>query len=369
MVLADVFVASAAALTLLASLRAVERPTWLRGAVLGLAMAACVLSKIPGLLLWATPLLTVVAVVPRRPGVPRVLATAFGVATALSALPVWYFFANSAQVQEQAATGDVGGPLAVASPNLATLAEWLWAYWTPGVVAVFAVVVVVSVAQRRREELLLAATALWPPLAFALLSRSWFPRYVFPSTIPALILTALALSRLTVQARGLRRGWLLLLGAGAALLVPALRFDLALLTRPDLAPFPAVDRFQYLEGWTAGYGRVETAGALAEALRQSPEGILVGVGGENRHAWRPLHLLLRARFMNEPRVELEVLDPSDPEARAALARRAGPRQSYVAVGVDGDGALLAARPLLVDRRLDGSAATVLYRLPLEAPPN
>jgi hypothetical protein len=73
--------------------------------------------------------------------------------------------------------------------------------------------------------------------------------------------------------------------------------------------------------------------------------------------------------MNEPRVELEVLDPSDPEARAALARRAGPRRAYVAVGVDGDGALLAARPLLVDRRLDGSAATVLYRLPLEGPPN
>lgn len=369
MVLADVFVSSAAALTLLASLWMVERPTPSRGAVLGLAMAACALSKIPGLLFWAIPLLTAIALAPRKAGVPRAVATAFGVAAVLSAFPVWYFFANSAQVQEQAANSDVGGPLAVAPPNLTALAGWLWAYWTPGVVAVFAVVVVVALLQRRRADLLLAAVALWPPAAFALLSRSWFPRYVFASTIPALVLTALALSRLTGRTRGLRRGWVLRLAAAAALLVPALRFDFSLLTRPDHAPLPAVDRLQYVEGWMAGYGRMETARALAEALRQSPAGIVVGVGGGSRHAWRPLHLLLRARFMNEPRVEIAVMDPRDPQARAALSRRAGSRPAYVAVGLDGGLAPVGARPLLVDRRADGSAATVLYRLPLEAATN
>jgi 4-amino-4-deoxy-L-arabinose transferase-like glycosyltransferase len=369
MVLADVFVSSAGALVLLASLTLLDDPTRRRAVVLGLALAACALSKMPGLLLWAIPVLAALAL-PRRPGLPRALGLAFGVAACLSALPIWYFVANSAQVQEQTALGDAGGPFAVAAPNLMTLVGWLWDYWTPGVFAVFAVASVMAVVERRREDIVLSACALWPPLVFAALSRSWFPRYVFPSTIPALVLTGMALSRLVAQARGLRWGWAMVAAAAVALLAPALPFDVALLTAPDRAPFPAVDRFQYVEGWTAGYGRQDPARALASALAESPSGILVGVGGSSRHAYRPIHLLLRARFMNDPRVEIEVTDPRDPGSRRALAKRAAGRPVFLVAGID-DGSLPQAgsAPILVGRLPDGTAVAAVYRLPLVAAPN
>ncbi len=369
MVLADGFVSTAAALTLLATLALLESPSILRGAMLGLALAACVLSKMPGLLMWAIPLFAVVGL--GRPArLWRALGIAFGLAIALSAFPVWYFFENSAQVREQAALGDAGGPMAVAAPNLTTLAGWMWDYWTPGVCAIFLVVTVVAIRQRNRDDLLLAACALWPPLVFALASRSWFPRYVFPSTIPALVLVALALSRLVAQARGLRHGWLLAVSAAAALTIPAIRFDAALLDAPDRAPFPAIDRLQYVEGWTAGYGRDDIARALESALAESPDGLLVGVGGATRHAWRPLHLLLRARFMNEPRVQIEVADPRAPASRRSLAERAGGRPVFLAAGLEDQALPATGAPCLVVGRLpDGTAVAALYRLALPAAVN
>jgi 4-amino-4-deoxy-L-arabinose transferase-like glycosyltransferase len=369
MVLADVFVSTAAALTLLATLALLEAPSVLRSALLGLALAACACSKMPGLLMWALPLFASVGL-PRPAKAWRALGRAFALAIALSTFPVWYFFQNSAQVQEQAALGDVGGPLAVVAPNLAALAGWMWDYWTPGICAVFLVVTAVALWRRSREDLVLSACALWPPLVFAAASRSWFPRYVFPSTIPALVLVALALSRLVAQARRVPYRWLVTLSIVVALAVPSLRFDAALLTAPDRAPFPPIDRLQYVEGWTAGYGREPVARALASALSANPGGLLVGVGGASRHAWRPLHLLLRAHFMNEPRVRIEVSDPRDPASRRALAGKAGGRPVFLAAGVD-DEVLPAtgSPPVLIGRRPDGAAVAALYRLPRASAPD
>jgi hypothetical protein len=120
----------------------------------------------------------------------------------------------------------------------------------------------------------------------------------------------------------------------------------------------------------AGYGRDEAVRALARERARSPEGIVVEVGGTVKHGWRPLHLMLRARFMNDPSVVLDVGDVLDPSNRASLLARGGGRPTFIAFAVEGEGAPVAlGRPLVVDRRPDGTVATLLYRLSPGIPPH
>jgi 4-amino-4-deoxy-L-arabinose transferase-like glycosyltransferase len=372
MVLADVLLSSAAALALLASIDLVDRPSARRGAVLGLALAACVLCKIPGLLVFATPPLAW-ALLPKRPGAGRAFSVAYAVAVALTALPIVYFFLNSAQVKEQGALpGGDAGPSTVVVANLVTVAGWFWTYWTPAVCAVAVLAFVAALLGRRREEVLLGACALVPIAVFTLLSRSWFPRYVLFATIPVLVLTALSLARLVSWIESLARSnrgwWIVLPIAFAALVYPALGFDGPLLVRPETTPFADVDRLQYVDGWMAGYGREEVVRAVARERARSPEGVVIGVGGTVKHGWRPLHLMLRAHFMNDAGVDLRVGDVLDPSNRAALLAGAGGRPLFVAFAVEGEGAPAAlGPPLVVDRRPDGTVATLLYRLPAGTP--
>jgi hypothetical protein len=130
-----------------------------------------------------------------------------------------------------------------------------------------------------------------------------------------------------------------------------------------------VDRFQYVEGWTAGYGRAEAARALTRERARNPDGIVIAVTGTEKHGWRPLHAMLRARFMNDPAVVIELGDPLDPSSNVAVEARAAGRPLLVAFASE-DGAFPPSlgRPFLVDRRPSGVAGTALYRLsPVVAP--
>jgi 4-amino-4-deoxy-L-arabinose transferase-like glycosyltransferase len=369
MVLADVFLSSAAALTLLGSIALVDRPSPRRAILLGLALAACVLSKVPGLLVFTTPLLAA-ALSQRAPGaLARGLALAYGIAVTLSAFPVFYFFRYAHWVQERASLSEGElDPSAVFGRNLGTVTGWLWTYWTPALLVIGVVALVMAAIQRRRAEMLLGACAVVPILAFVSLSKSWFPRYVFLATIPFLVLVAISLARAFGRVRAWvpRAKWGIAVLAGlflVALLRPAFDFAWPLLKRPEMAPFPPVDRFQYVEGWTAGYGRTEVARALRRERARSPEGIVVAITGTGKHGWRPLQAMLRALFMNDPGVVIELGDPLDPSSNVALEAHAAGRPLFVAfASEDGTFPPTLGPPLLVDRRPSGVAGTALYRL-------
>ena len=66
--------------------------------------------------------------------------------------------------------------------------------------------------------------------------------------------------------------------AGAALVIfPSLWIDFKLLTHPEDAPLPRIERSGYLEEWTAGHGLRETADYLRNAASYGP--ILIGSEG------------------------------------------------------------------------------------------
>jgi len=54
-------------------------------------------------------------------------------------------------------------------------------------------------------------------------------------------------------------------------LIPLLRFDYLLITNPIMAPFPAIERWQYISGWPSGYG----ISSITELVKNNPSDYLV----------------------------------------------------------------------------------------------
>jgi 4-amino-4-deoxy-L-arabinose transferase-like glycosyltransferase len=132
MVLTDAFLAAFAALTLLLSIALAEQPRPRTGAVLGLALALGVLSKTSGLVLFAMPAAAWALLGRDRKRGLVPLATAYLLAAALVAYPLWLFLRKTDELA--GALGLRDGEAAFrgnAGVNLGLAASWLWAYWTP----------------------------------------------------------------------------------------------------------------------------------------------------------------------------------------------------------------------------------------------
>jgi hypothetical protein len=314
--LADVYLSAAAGLALLAACDLLARPSPRRGLALGCAMAACVLAKMPGLMVLALPPAAWALLGPRQPGARRALALAYGLCALLVAGPLAYFFAHTSQLQAKAGRAPAGrAALLIENARLAL--GWLWDYWTPPLFVTGAAAGALGVLRRRGAEALLVLAAALPAAVFAATARAWFPRYILFASVPFLVLAARGCSLAWSWARDRwpqhelqRRAAGAVLGG--ALLLPALRFDHALLTDPARAPLPDVEGFQYIWGWPSGYGWDDAVAFLREERTRHPDGITV-VGDTEGHGAG--HWAVRAHFVNDPGLELVVLDL---EARRAI---------------------------------------------------
>jgi hypothetical protein len=187
----------------------------------------------------------------------------------------------------------------------------------------------IAVIGRRREALLLAALAAFPVLAFGLTLSRWLPRYLLFGSVPFLVLGAWALCQLVDRATTGRSGAFrsaALAVAAAVVLIPSLRFDFALWTDPPRAPLPALDREQFVVGWTSGYGIRDTERLVREELARHPEGVTVVVHANRFRTLRATPMALGLAFAREPRVHLEDWDLAHPSAVPALEKwaAAGP---------------------------------------------
>jgi hypothetical protein len=346
MALSDVYLSTFAALTLLAAIAVVRDPQPAKGVWLGLALAGCVLSKVPGLMLMPLPLAAAFLLPPRRPGLGRALVLAYAVAAVLAAYPAWYFLAYSGQVRKAAGVEEDVEVAHLLIDNMGDAVRWLWAYWTWPVTIAGLAGVAFGVVRRRGPELLLAAASLFPVVVFVAFSFYWYPRYILFATVPFLVLAARALALLAgwsaqqlvpgrVESRTLKRTcsgtssegvWLAALLA--AVLIPSVRFDAALLEDPATAPLPRLERFQYVDGFSSGYGCAEAVAWLRGELAARPGPISVAA----ETGRRTLFLGLRTYFMNEPRAEVLFIDPSTPTGRGMLLERARTHRTFLVTG-------------------------------------
>jgi hypothetical protein len=324
MVLTDAFLAAFTAVTLLLSVAVAEEPRLRTGAALGVAIALGVLSKTTGLVLFLVPLLAwgLLAREPRRALTP--VACAYALAATLVAYPLWLFFRKTDELAGAIGLREGEASFAGnAGVNLGLAASWLWAYWTPPLIALALGGLGAALVARThaRGALFLGLFTFGPAVAFVAVSEIWYPRYLLFTTVSLLPLSAwgfIALAdwmgRHVPASRPVRAA--LVAASLVLVLLPALRFDRALWSDPAQAPLPALDRFQYVTGWPSGYGARDSMAFLRTERARHPDGLLLVTPGPSTTA-----SAIRLLWARDAAVEVRALDPAE-EPPVALPRRA-----------------------------------------------
>ena len=293
--LADGLLSALAIWSLLLSLITVRQPRWWSTLALGLCLGLASATKLNGILFLAFPLLA--AWLWRDEcSLPRILP--YVLVAWLLAIP-WLLpslldftpqFKSTVGRSWVDSAADGIPHLTRLGQNSNTIAMTLWTYLTVPYLLLALAELVRSLRHRDKSSWLLALAALIT-LAFFFLTAGvgkFYPRYILSAFPFLLIMAARSLVALAewlweraprTEPRKRDRKSRLRAGLLAALVLlaslPALRFDYLLLTDPSRAPWLPIDRWQYVDGWPAGYA---VADATAYLRQQADElGVIIVV--------------------------------------------------------------------------------------------
>lgn len=201
--------------------------------------------------------------------------------------------------------------------NLSTIGAWIGGYDSNAFGCFLLMAFVLAAFQPSKEKIALLLVSVITIFVFAVSFVVWFPRYFLPSLIPLSLLIGVAgadLSRQTQTAwsQKTRGKWLsgMVTVLMSSLFVVSffawLTTDLILQTNPSQAQIPALDRYQYFDGWPSGIGVGETVTFL-DTLTSSAENaapVLVITGGFGRHGFWSVPLQMRGN----PNIQFRNLD-------------------------------------------------------------
>jgi 4-amino-4-deoxy-L-arabinose transferase-like glycosyltransferase len=375
--LADTALSAFAALALVASVDLGRHGRARDGALAGLALTLAVLSKANGVLLLFVPSAAWLAFARPLRRSARALAMSYAVALLLLARPLWIFLQRTDAVRVAFAGSDVSLFDRVVL-NLALVGEWLWVWGTAPLCVLAIAGALVGLARRHTPSVFLVSVALVPIVVLVPTAKTWYPRYVLFVALPALTLAAHALIRLLdfvhsrferpVLARAAVLG-----GTVTAVLAPALVNDFWLWTDPRRARMPAIDHFQYVNGWPSGYGVRDTVALVKEERALHPEGLTIVIRSK---ALPATQMALSVAFRRDAGVRIEDLPLDDPAgARPLLERWAseGPT-TVVASLVDGGRrppsqtwGSLVVELVAVTHKPDGRPCDAVYRIEPRSP--
>jgi len=296
--LADIFLCTTGIWVLVSVLELIRSPNWMRTAALAasLVLAAFCKSPVGFVFLASMPLALLLMPSHERrtllhpPVLAKVLAAhapaallALAVAvTAIVRLARGQSPGFGLQIVMGVGMGqyqDIATVIGVQRPNLVDelTAQLSWP------VAALALIGLAASALSRdwRLRWLIAVGAL-PMLGIGLLAKFWFSRYLL-FTLPPLIVGAVCgWRRLSQHAQPFR------LPVEAALLAVCVGFmgyqSALLIFNPAAARWSALDRFQYFEGWSSGYGYPEAARFVLEA-RDAPQ-VVYSLDGHSAYQLR-----------------------------------------------------------------------------------
>jgi 4-amino-4-deoxy-L-arabinose transferase-like glycosyltransferase len=202
--------------------------------------------------------------------------------------------------------------------NLSTIATTLWSYLTPPTLLLALAEVVRSLRRRDRSSWLLALAALITLIFFFLTAGAdkFYPRYILPvfpflSMMAARGLIALVdwlRERAPLTKLPLRHGLLAVLALLVSL--PALGFDHSLLTDPSSVPWLPIDRWQYVDGWPAGYGVIDAAAYLRQQANELGVIIVVKRATSELRTGVWVHYLEQPNIIFNP-INLRQADPQE----------------------------------------------------------
>lgn len=140
--------------------------------------------------------------------------------------------------------------------NLYSTIRWIIEYSTLPV-AMLGLFGLSRLAYQKHNSVPLLLTVLLVTLGIEIISASiYFPRYFLWALISWIIFVSYGASWVASK----RFGWLALF----IIFVPSLIFDYQLITTPASAPLPAIERWQYITGWPAGYGIEDLAKGVSK---------------------------------------------------------------------------------------------------------
>ncbi|MCB0164711.1 MAG: glycosyltransferase family 39 protein [Anaerolineae bacterium] len=276
----------------LLSLRLIERQTLAAGLLLGLMLGLTGLTKLNGLILWIIPPLTILFCSTTSPRQlistdtlakwSRYLIAAYGLGVLLI-IPI--FFAPTAHLDGPASKTWLldAAPLGSFAEMVTGNIQRVWAYYTIyltwPILLMALLGTTLALIRRHRGGLLLLSTIVIYNAIFIVITVYLQSRYLFAVVPFALILAgygfvtlidwlAALISRPTSHVpRPILYTFLSVLLLILCSL-PALTFNLRLLTNPVQAPLEAYDRWFFLDGWTSGYGLNELTAYLREQASQ-----------------------------------------------------------------------------------------------------
>ncbi len=132
--------------------------------------------------------------------------------------------------------------------NLSLTYDWLNHYITGPILLAFFVSLIYLTIKRPRLGAVFVILSIVPLIGFSFVARIYFPRYIL-FTLPFFLLPLSFL----LEKLG-NKNKLVFLCVVPFLLFLAIKFDYFLITKPELANFPAIDKWQYVEGFPSGYG-------------------------------------------------------------------------------------------------------------------
>lgn len=357
------------------SIAGAKRPSRMLALLEGAFMGLAALSKMPGMIALFFPLWVRLSlgVTGYPQGGSRLWIWRYAPALLLASPMAWLFRGEAVRSFTNLSPEASGDWFSLWSRNAKWIVEWLGVYWTAPVIVLGILAIVLGVARKDRRVILLGGASVAPFLIFGLIARLFFPRYVLFATAPWLVLAAAGLMQVAAWIGGrIRSSTLrasLAVAGGIILCAPAIQFDIRLALDPLAAPLPAMDRWQYIEGWPSGYGMAETIGLLQPAMDRSLRDLAVVVNQERSDNFiyglglhgkprPPVGLYLVDRRLPyagtsdlgstwgvpERHVGIHIFNLTDASAVPALRDLAEHKRTYVLLSYEGQDPFTSARP-------------------------
>lgn len=340
---------------------------WRSAALLGVVIGAAILTKLSGILYVAVPLLAIFGARDRALAIRQRQRWTLSYAIA-GAMVVPLFVLGAGQYQLQAKTADASNAsdfLAHVVTNAGTLGEWAAGY-APGLLLGLVVLALVLALGLRRTGVMWVAAVVWPLVFFVVISRVWYPRYVLMAAIPLAVVVGGLCAQMwdrVGQWQG-RRG-LAALGLTAIIVYfNAIQFDYWIMADPPAAPWPAIERWQYIADWPAGYGIPEAAQRLNELAAQSTNGINV----VRMNKGSPVLEILDLYAWQNPRIALYTANFAGDNPRPRLTSLAQQKPTYIIVDPPREGIVFIANYPRAQKVAEfskpgGESAILIYQWP------
>jgi len=283
-------------LTILFSIYLWENPTIKWAVLLGLTLSLATLTKTYGILYGLTPILLWLLVEKRSSWrkFMMLMAVATSITILLAIIPIATVGAESFETESTrravyAAESEMN-LLPLLGRNTEQTGEWLLAYLTWPILALFLLMSISLVISRDRQGWVLLLLIIELTLFFIIVSTDWHSRYLLPLIIPISVVCARGLGLLSAylgqrfaatnrhKQIGLQMTLLLLLS------IPTFRLNYFILTEPTQAAIPQRDMVRYVDGgFGLGYGLQQSAKFIQQW--RDPYPTITLLTGPERSKW------------------------------------------------------------------------------------